>query len=473
VREGTWYYEVQVERGDGDLGVGKGTGGGEVPNAHVRVGWGRREAILDAPVGLDAYSYGLRDVRCEKVHLSRRKPYGDPARHLRTGDIIGCLIKLPPRPKVEHRDISDPAVIRRTRAPLKFKGQMYLESEEYRPAREMEAKVDREGKLAREAEEAARLATIDTNIEDLEAQGAKVSKGKGKSKQKQTSKSKSNTTSTPNEVDRTPTTLSGSSISFYLNGQPINDEPAFEDLYDFIPLPPLSGTVHSTPHKKYEPVKGLQHDDGTLGYYPMISVFGRGKLKLNFGPEWHSPPTDLGDVRPMCDRYDEFREEEREQDELDEQEWIERITQEMKEAEDRKQSLMKRKLAADLRKEKSGIGRGRGRGRGGSTSTPTPRSRLGTESTPGPGPGQWIGQTPSSPQSESVLGMGIKTEDNMSVVGDGESRAASEKPDRGGSFGPGLGMDVDVDAEGEADAEGEVDTGLGDAEGEDKPIVWD
>jgi COMPASS component BRE2 len=465
VREGTWYYEIKVERGDGDIGVGKGTGGGEVPNAHVRVGWGRREAILDAPVGLDAYSYGLRDVGCEKVHLSRRKPYGDPSRHFKTGDIIGCLITLPPRPKVEHRDISDPAVIRRTRAPLKFKGQMYLESEEYRPAREMEAKVDREGKLVREAEEAARLATIDTNIEDMEGQGAKISKGKGKSKQKQTSKTKSKAVvSAINEVDRTPTTLPGSSISFYLNGQPINDEPAFKDLYDFIPLPPLSGTVHSAPHKKFEPVKGLQHDDGTLGYYPMISVFGRGKLKVNFGPEWHAPPANLGEVRPMCDRYDEFREEEREQDELDEQEWIERITQEMKEAEDKRESLMKRKLAADLRKEKSGGGRGRGRGRGGSNSTPTPRSRLGTESTPGP----WVGQTPSSPQSESVLSMGIKMEDNTSVLGDGESRAASEKPDRDVSLG------LDVDAEGEADAEGEVDTGLEDAVGEeDKPIVWD
>jgi len=290
------------------------------------VGWGRREAILDAPVGLDAYSYGIRDVGCEKVHLSRRKVYGDTNRHLQTGDIVGCLITLPPRPTPNPDSKSDPGVIKRKRAPLKFRGQMYLESEEYRPAREMEAKVDREGKLAREAEEAARLATVDVNVNVEEESGAKVSlggkgkgKGKGNSKQKQTTKSKAEPKPVE-ELDRTPTILEGSSISFYLNGQPISDQSAFEDLYDFIPLPLLSNSIHQG--KKGEPIKGLQYDDGTLGYYPMISVFGRGKLKANFGPTWLSPPNLPVDVRPMCDRYDEFREEERMQDELDELEWI-------------------------------------------------------------------------------------------------------------------------------------------------------
>jgi COMPASS component BRE2 len=451
VREGTWYYEIEILRGDGNAGVGKGTGGGEVPNAHVRVGWGRREAILDAPVGLDAYSYGIRDVGCEKVHISRRKVYGDPNRHLRTGDIVGCLITLPPRPKADDSK-PDPGIIKRKRAPLKFKGQMYLESEEYRPAREMEAKVDREGKLVREAEEAARLAMVDVNIE--EESGAKVSKSKGKSKQKQTkSQGKKNSESTISEViDRTPTTLEGSSISFYLNGEPISDHPAFEDLYDFIPLPPLTTSIHQG--KKGEPIKGLQYDDGTLGYYPMVSVFGRGKLKVNFGPTWTATPSNLPEgVRPMCDRYDEFREEERIQDELDEQEWIERISVELKEAEEKKEVMMKRKLAADL---KRGSGRGRGRGRGGSNSTP--RSRLGTESTPGLGEYK---ETPSSPpESMGNADVNVKMEvDNISIGG-ADSRAVSEKPDIG------VGMDVDRDAEGELDAEGEEDT-------DNTPITWD
>jgi len=450
VREGTWYYEIEILRGDGTAGVGKGTGGGEVPNAHVRVGWGRREAILDAPVGLDAYSYGIRDVGCEKVHLSRRKVYGDPNRHLQTGDIIGCLITLPPRPKVDPDSKSDTGVIKRKRAPLKFRGQMYLESEEYRPAREMEAKVDREGKLVREAEEAARLATVDVNIEEESGSGAKVSKSKGKSKQKQTSKSKAKDTTSVTEIDRTPTTLDGSSISFYLNSEPISDHPAFEDLYDFIPLPPIITSIHQG--KKGEPIKGLHYDDGTLGYYPMISVFGRGKLKVNFGPTWTAPPSLPAEVRPICDRYDEFREEERIQDELDEREWIERISVELKEAEEKKEVMMKRKLAADM---KRGTGRGRGRGRGGSNSTP--RSRLGTESTPGLGEYK---ETPSSPpESLGNPDMGVKMEiDNISMGGAGESRAPSEKPD--------IGAGMDMDGGGELDAEGEEETG-------NTPITWD
>jgi COMPASS component BRE2 len=450
VREGTWYYEIEILRGDGNAGVGKGTGGGEVPNAHVRVGWGRREAILDAPVGLDAYSYGIRDVGCEKVHISRRKVYGDPNRHLQTGDIVGCLITLPPRPKADDSK-PDPGIIKRKRAPLKFKGQMYLESEEYRPAREMEAKVDREGKLVREAEEAARLAMVDVNIEEESGSGAKVSKSKGKSKQKQTSKSKAKETTSITEIDRTPTTLKGSSISFYLNGESISDHPAFEELYDFIPLPPIITSIHQG--KKGEPIKGLQYDDGTLGYYPMVSVFGRGKLKVNFGPTWTAPPTLPPGVRPMCDRYDEFREEERIQDELDEQEWIERISVELKEAEEKKEVMMKRKLAADL---KRGSGRGRGRGRGGSNSTP--RSRLGTESTPGLGEYK---ETPSSPpEFTGNPEVGVKMEMDTISMGGADSRAPSEKPDIG------VGMDVEVDAEGELDAEGEEDT-------DNTPITWD
>jgi COMPASS component BRE2 len=445
-----------------------------VPNPHVRIGWGRREAILDAPVGLDAYSYGLRDVGCEKIHLSRRKVYGDPNRHLRTGDTVGCLITLPPRPKIQSNGRnSDPAVITRNRAPLKFKGQMYLESEEYRPAREMEAKVDREGKLAKEAAEAARLATIETNIEDPEP-GAKVSKGKGKTKQKQTkSKSKIKDLELGNhdiEIDRTPTTLKGSSISFFLNGAPMSDEPAFRDLYDFIPLPPHSSTnIHQG--KKGEPVKGLQHDDGTLGYYPMISVFGRGKVKLNFGPTFHAPPPTVEGLRPMCDRYDEFREEERIQDELDELEWIERINHDLKEAEDKKEVLIKRKLAADLRKR----GGGRGRGRGGSASTPTPRSRLGTESTPGPGY-SGLG-VEDSPKSEPGLGgVSVKREVEVESVGGAESRAQSER----------LETDVDlpvpeaesgIEIGGETERRPELDAEM-DAEGEEeeqdnKPIDWE
>ncbi|GME92582.1 unnamed protein product [[Candida] boidinii] len=38
---------------------------------HVRIGFARREASIEAPVGMDGYGYGLRDKTGQKVHLSR------------------------------------------------------------------------------------------------------------------------------------------------------------------------------------------------------------------------------------------------------------------------------------------------------------------------------------------------------------------------------------------------------------------
>ncbi len=136
VREGSWYYEVVVERGVGAHGAGKGSAG-EMGNPHVRVGWGRREASLDAPVGSDGYSYGIRDAGGEKVHLSRPKPYGN-GRGFAKGDVIGCLITLPPRPQPPSSDPSDLAYIQRKRFAIAFKGQQFFESPEYPVAKEMD-----------------------------------------------------------------------------------------------------------------------------------------------------------------------------------------------------------------------------------------------------------------------------------------------------------------------------------------------
>lgn len=534
VREGTWYYEVRIDRGDGAQGKGKGTGGGEVANAHVRVGWGRREAIMDAPVGYDGYSYGLRDTACEKLHLSRRKPYGkDKQHHLSTGDIIGCLITLPERPaeiKKRMQDKSDPAFIKRARAPLHFKGQWYLESKEYKGTREMEALVDREGKLAKEAEEAARLAATaaDPSSDDKENNGggaaggggAKVSKGgSGSGKTKQTTnkgkgkgkgKSSDEGQGQAAAETREPTTLAGSSISFFLNGEPIGDSPAFEDLFDFAP-PPLahaSSSAHAhenhggTGGKKHahasEPAvnKDTLHDDGTLGYYPMVSVYGRGKVTVNFGPEWARPPSSLSftsptsasgsssavQVRPMCDRWDEFREEERIQDEKEELEWIERIQQDMREEEVKREALLKRKLAADARKEKgkkereSKAGTPVSSSRGGKAKSAhgfsTPRSRLGTSVTPGPA-SFGLGDTPSSPPSllqDQMQGDdgGVKMEVD-SVVGGG-ANASSRAPS------PSLKAEHGENGNGDEDDAMLGEAGVRDAKkedgGEDEPTLF-
>lgn len=460
VREGTWYYEVYVERGDGDKGVGKGTGGGEVPNAHIRVGWGRREAILNAPVGFDGYSYGIRDYGCEKLHLARKSPYGsNPNRHLVTGDIIGCLITLPPRPaeiKKRMEDPSDLAYIKRARAPFKFKGQLYLESKDYEPAKEMVAMVNREGKSTTPATRDVVTSELSVLSEkDKEngvgggGGGAKVSKVKTKQTTSNTAKGKGKSKSQKEkekeeeqpDADRIPTRLEGSSISFYLNGQPISDSPAFENIFDYLPLPPTSSDLLAA-SRKGESHKEILHDDGTLGYYPMVSVFGRGKVRVNFGPDWLAPPPPhdsiMAKARPMCDRWAEFREEERQVDEKEELEWIERIQKELADELKRSEKKPKSAVTDTKRMGKSGTpnSRGRGKGHGGTgMNTPTARSRLATSVTPGPnpypnptsnpnhtgGPGA-VEDTPASPAPRDGT-PGVKME--LESVMDTSSRATS------------------------------------------------
>src|ERR1700728_2755252 len=57
LREGQWYMEIKIEHGGGEHWEDNTKREG----SHVRLGWGRREAPLNGPVGLDGYSYGFRD----------------------------------------------------------------------------------------------------------------------------------------------------------------------------------------------------------------------------------------------------------------------------------------------------------------------------------------------------------------------------------------------------------------------------
>ncbi|KAL2024578.1 hypothetical protein VTK56DRAFT_7621 [Thermocarpiscus australiensis] len=91
VREGRWYWECKITRGI----LSKRNEGDLESHGHVRVGWARREASLDAPVGFDAYSYGLRDVAGQKVHMSRPKDFFPPGEDIKEGDVIGLEIQLP------------------------------------------------------------------------------------------------------------------------------------------------------------------------------------------------------------------------------------------------------------------------------------------------------------------------------------------------------------------------------------------
>ncbi|KAF8477155.1 hypothetical protein BDZ91DRAFT_688288 [Kalaharituber pfeilii] len=283
VREGNWYYECKILRGIGSGG-----------DAHCRVGWARREAPLDAPVGFDAYSYGLRDQDGQKLHMSRPTDFMQES--LVTGDVIGLQICLPPI-SVQRNEllssITNPSScavaasilqsgdVIRDRIPIRYKNQLYFEQFEYQPTKEMDELLNPSTTSAASA----------SNI---------------------TSSSKS-----ANSI--IAKTLPGSFIRVYKNGKLMGTP--WENLYAF--LPPCS--------KPNSAVGGRELDDGFLGYYPAVSVFRGGAVEVNFGPEWWFPPqpegqgteappaavtaveterngvlgTEMPRLRPVCERYDE------------------------------------------------------------------------------------------------------------------------------------------------------------------------
>ncbi|KAL2158600.1 hypothetical protein VTH06DRAFT_4082 [Thermothelomyces fergusii] len=288
VREGRWYWECKITRG-----ILKERRDGEPDShGHVRVGFARREASLDAPVGFDAYSYGLRDVSGQKVHMSRPRDFFPPGEEIREGDVIGLEIRLPSErlhrkivqgqynPVVDLADDDDnddepdrappeAANIIRDRIPIRFKAHIYFEKIDYHPTKELEELMN------------PSPAGPGHNL------GAP----------------------NPNHPVPALRTLPNSYIRVYKNGVLMGTP--WTDLLAF--LPPASRQAQQTGGRD-------ALDDGSLGYYPAVSVFRGGAVEVNFGPDfWFPPPsedTDMGGVdgppgkrpdrlRAMCERYDE------------------------------------------------------------------------------------------------------------------------------------------------------------------------
>jgi COMPASS component BRE2 len=298
-REGSWYWEVKVLCGNGDRG------------GHVRLGVARREATLDAPVGFDGYGYGLRDRGGEKMHLSRPRAFMDES--FGTGDVIGFHLQLPPLPtnaaataslvamaqakpkqsKSKKAGTSQGAqntaqtvvrgaggvagLVSRERIPIRYRGQLYFEQLEYVGTREMEDRLNPATAAA------AALSTSSSN-------------------KQLTSKP----TFVPGTLEDPDAVLKGSSLVIYKNGKRMGT--AFTDLLNF--LPPFSQTsaTQALATSSGNPIAAgtalAAADDGTLGYYPAISVFSGGAARFNFGPEFDFPPA-VKDVKPMSERYAE------------------------------------------------------------------------------------------------------------------------------------------------------------------------
>ncbi|KAG9257353.1 concanavalin A-like lectin/glucanase domain-containing protein [Emericellopsis atlantica] len=283
VREGRWYWECKVKQG---IRKAKDGDSKSQTSNHVRMGWARREASLEAPVGYDAYSYGIRDVTGEKVWMSRPKDFFPPGETIHEGDVIGLEIQLPserlhrrvmagtynpavdPHEELQPKRTASAANIVRERPAIRHKANNYFENIDYSSTKELEDLM---------------------NPSPLGPSGAMEA---------------------PNPLHASPSlrTLPKSSIRLYKNGKLMGT--AFEDLLGF--LPPAS--------KQQQGARdGL--DDGSLGYYPAVSVFRGGAAEVNFGPDfWYPPPGykstngnmemvsngETGGVaRPLSERFEE------------------------------------------------------------------------------------------------------------------------------------------------------------------------
>ncbi|TVY22504.1 Set1 complex component ash2 [Lachnellula hyalina] len=261
VRSGRWYWECKITSGIPKRKHSTSNLNTESANGHVRMGWARREATLDAPVGFDAYSYGLRDAQGQKVFMSRPKDFFPPGQDIQEGDVIGLEINLPSEalhrkvveghynPAVDLADDEAPLIetsdIIRDRVPIRFKAHLYFEQIEYSPTKELE--------------ELMNPSPIISSAGGLGGAGQEPG---------------------PTHTIPSLRTLPHSSIKIYKNGELIGTP--FTDLLAF--LPPASKPLAQVGARD-----GL--DDGMLGYYPAVSVFRGGAAEVNFGPHfWYPPP---------------------------------------------------------------------------------------------------------------------------------------------------------------------------------------
>ncbi|KAK0459550.1 COMPASS complex protein [Desarmillaria tabescens] len=336
IREGRWFMENIV------LILG------ERAATFDLAGEGERQP-LNGPVGLDGYSYGIRDKTGEKVTLSRPRPYGRP---FTSGDVIGMYICLPPRRQADEKDPHDPAHIKRERIAIDLKGQEVFEILEYPQSKEMIALMDYSGKSS--------------NTTSVPSSSTKKSA---------TSKPERPTVTvrkTSPELRPLPV-LSDSRIVFFINGE--CQGVAFQDLYDYLQLRVTDPSRKAKEKKRArEGVKEHREnpfDDGSLGYYPFISLFNSACVRINPGPDFDFPPPPDMDAlangvavpegqertwRPICERYNEYMAEQWALDEKEEEEGrielLKLAEQEKEDAEKKAQRLRKRQQAEARKRAK-------------------------------------------------------------------------------------------------------------------------
>ncbi|KAH3682300.1 hypothetical protein WICPIJ_006733 [Wickerhamomyces pijperi] len=242
IKQGVTYFEFNVIKSDS--------------KAHVRLGIGRREAKLEGPVGYDGYSYGIRDITGEGVHLSRRTQFMD-GKGFRSGDVIGMLVCLPNEQgdgdinmdqKLEQEQVRD---IVRDQVVCGYKNRLYFEKFDYTSTMKMDH------------------LHFPVTVYGEEA--------------------------VPDSEMFKPDEIAGSYIRVFKNG--VDQGILFQNLYEF-----KNGCSEMSRNKINK-----NADNGLCGYYPMLSVFGGGIAEFNAGPEFKYPPKDLigSDVKEYWELYDE------------------------------------------------------------------------------------------------------------------------------------------------------------------------
>jgi len=338
---------------------------------------------------LDGYSYGLRDATGEAVTLSLLKPYGSP---FKQGDVVGMYISIPspPRKPSEKDDAFDPARLVRKRIPIGLKMGPYFESAEYKVCREMKTLL----------EEATNTTTT---VPSIAAPGA----GTSKKRKGDARPAKAANSSSDQGPLRPLPILEKSKIAYFING--VSQGIAFKDIYDYLQLreTPKRARHHQQQHFHANGSLNLKErnnpfDDGTLGYYPMISLYHDARVRLNPGPDLlFPPPDDIEDVleggtgenaagrtwRPFSERYAEFMEETFALDEMEEEQARARaaaLAAQKKEREDSGDDKRPKK-ERDEAKKKGKSGTAGAHGRAASTSLSVSGSVRATSGTPQPG----------------------------------------------------------------------------------------
>ncbi|KAK6462542.1 putative subunit of the compass histone methyltransferase complex [Scheffersomyces coipomensis] len=296
IREGNYYFEFNIVNANE-----------EESKSHVRIGLARKEASLEAPVGFDGYSYGLRDVQGEFMTLSRPKEvYVEGG--FNTGDVIGFLVQFPPLK--EHRKAVDDFIHSKLplvkpddsskSTPVKQPDLKRRKKTRKEDAAEDNVKFSADGNIVRdqvpiryknalyyEQYEYSNTKIMDHLLNPVSIYGEKAILEKD---------------SADKQIENLPI-IPNSKIRIFKNG--VEQKGQINDLYSFLPTNVENEELNISPNTRQQQNPSYKNtDDSSLGYYPMLSVFQNGIVGLNAGPDFKFP-IDEQDVKPLSQRYEE------------------------------------------------------------------------------------------------------------------------------------------------------------------------